>query len=100
MAVARSFESLVARDAYFVGAVQMALDGAAAVLVALAWAGAPAVSAAVAASDVTASARAAGFLASALRVAVFMTDIYIGRPDPAQAVNVKWWHQTVAVSNT
>jgi hypothetical protein len=30
MAAAMSFESLVARDAYFVGAVQMALDGAAA----------------------------------------------------------------------
>jgi hypothetical protein len=30
MAAAMSLESLVARDAYFVGAVQMALDGAAA----------------------------------------------------------------------
>jgi hypothetical protein len=29
MAAAMSLESLVARDAYFVGAVQMALDGAA-----------------------------------------------------------------------
>jgi hypothetical protein len=31
MAAAMSLESLVARDAYFAGAVQMALDGAAAV---------------------------------------------------------------------
>jgi hypothetical protein len=77
MAAAMSFESFVARGAYFVGAVQMALD-AAAVAVALAWAGPPAVSAAVA-SDVAASARAAGFLASTLRMPVFMTDIYIGR---------------------
>jgi hypothetical protein len=30
MAAAMSLESLVARDAYFVGAVQIALDGAAA----------------------------------------------------------------------
>jgi hypothetical protein len=30
MAAAMSLESLVARDTYFVGAVQMALDGAAA----------------------------------------------------------------------
>jgi hypothetical protein len=29
MAAAMSLDSLVARDAYFVGAVQMALDGAA-----------------------------------------------------------------------
>jgi len=80
MAAAMSLESLVARDAYFVGAVQMALDGAAmAVWVALAWAGPPAVSAAVVASDAAASARAAGFLASTLRMPVFMTDIYIGR---------------------
>src|ERR1700677_3371008 len=82
MAAAMSLESFVARGAYFVGAVQMALalalGAAAAVWVAVAWAGPPAVSAAVAATDVTASARAAGFLASALRMPVFMTDIYIG----------------------
>ena len=77
MAAAMSFESFVARDAYFAGAVQIALDAAAvAVGVALAWTGPPTVSAAVAASDVTASARAAGFLASTLRVPVVMTEIY------------------------
>jgi hypothetical protein len=77
-----SLESLVATEAYFAGAVQIALDAevAAAVRALLAWAGPPAVSAAVAASDAAASARAAGFLASALlRMPVFMTDIYIGR---------------------
>ena len=81
MAEAMSLESLVATEAYFAGAVQIALDAevAAAVRALLACAGPPAVSAAVAASDVTASARAAGFLASALRMPVFMTDIYIGR---------------------
>jgi hypothetical protein len=80
MAAEMSLESLVARDAYFAGAVQMALDEAAAVWVALARAGPPAVSAAVAASAVTASARAAGFLANPLRAPVVMTHIYIGRP--------------------
>jgi hypothetical protein len=81
MAAAMSLESLVARDAYFAGAVQMALDGAAvAVAVALARAGPPAVSAAVVASEAAAaSARAAGFLASTLRMPVFTTDMYIGR---------------------
>ena len=80
MAEAMSLESLEAREAYFAGAVQMALDAAGAVAVAPARAGPPAVSAAAAASEATASARAAGFLASALlRMPVFMTDIYIGR---------------------
>lgn len=79
MAAAMSLESFVARDAYFVGAVQMALDEAAAGCVALARAGPPAVSATVAASDVAASARATGFLASTLRMPGFMMDIYIGR---------------------
>src|ERR1700677_2671971 len=59
MAVAMSLESFVATDAYFAGAVQIALDEAAvAVGVALARAGPPPVSAAVVASDATASARA------------------------------------------
>jgi hypothetical protein len=79
MAAATSLESFAASDAYFVGAVQMALDEAAAVCVELAWAGPPAVSATAAASDVTASARAAGFLPSTVRVPGFMMNIYIGR---------------------
>jgi hypothetical protein len=80
IAAAMSSDSLLASGAYFVGAVQMALDAATvAAGAALARAGPPAVSAAVAASEAATSARAAGFLASALRMPVFTTDIYIAR---------------------
>jgi hypothetical protein len=88
IAVAMSLESFVARDAYFVGAVQMALDEAAAARVALAWTGPPVVSAAVVASDATASARAVGFLASALRVPVLMTDIYSTGQSRGEAIPI------------